>query len=280
MDRGLGLRAPSRSRGIRALLTAMGVLSLAAPAAWAERYWSTNGYFTVRVETANGTGTAIVPFDMYSVDPATGGPLWQYDGALDVKDARGNTLATLTDLSVPEQVRMEYNSRDNRTPVVVGLAFNVVALTDASITIGSDIVEVFPPIPADVAQGRASASLTVTDLDGDGATLSAGIDDEFSYAAQVNPTDGDATSGTNFASLLTSVSATPFDSNTINEDFADGGLFADVNTEVSAISSYYQFALTAGDSASGTSVFVVVPEPATLALLIGGLGSLFMRRRS
>jgi hypothetical protein len=50
-----------------------------------------------------------------------------------------------------------------------------------------------------------------------------------------------------------------------------------LNATVYMMETEYKFRLSAGDQASGTSIFVITPEPTSLALL--GLGVLFGIRR-
>ncbi|MCL4220229.1 MAG: PEP-CTERM sorting domain-containing protein [Phycisphaerales bacterium] len=120
------------------------------------------------------------------------------------------------------------------------------------------------------AWGRASAGVSVTDTLGNGATLAAvgGA----AYTAYYNAF------GSTFASLLNgSVVAGAFSTATASAEFPGGGLFGPVAGSVADISAEWTFAVSAFDIASGTSVFTVVPAPASLALL--GLGGLAMRRR-
>jgi uncharacterized protein (TIGR03382 family) len=149
------------------------------------------------------------------------------------------------------------------------VTFGVMAnntLTHFSITSG--LVSFAPINPA---SGRASASMTVTDLTGDGASaIGTG---GFNYHAMYN-------GATPFANLLPgAVVAAPFSSNTANDAFPPVGFFP-IAGPVSNMSSLYDFNLTANDSASGTSVYVIIPSPASGALLgLAGLAGLRRRRR-
>jgi hypothetical protein len=68
-------------------------------------------------------------------------------------------------------------------------------------------------------------------------------------------------------------------SGTVTHSEENGNEFSmiTINDTLTSIESKFNFTLSARDSASGTSTFVVVPEPATIALL--GLGSLTLLRR-
>jgi hypothetical protein len=92
------------------------------------------------------------------------------------------------------------------------------------------------------------------------------------YEANYN---GLAPAGTNFAAFIPGlVVATPGGSNATSD--GTGG-FLPIAGAVSSMSSRFAFTLSAHDSASGTSSFVVVPEPASLALVLAGV--LAFRRR-
>lgn len=129
-------------------------------------------------------------------------------------------------------------------------------------------------------QGRASAGITLTDGDGNGAQL-LGIGDpngaQGAYLAQYNGFAG-TISGTTFAELHPQLSAAPGGSNsTINNDVPPVG-FNPIPGTVMDMSSFISFTLTRNDLASGTSNFEVIPEPASLALLL--IGAALIRRRS
>jgi hypothetical protein len=114
--------------------------------------------------------------------------------------------------------------------------------------------------------------VSVTDTNGDGATLAA--NGAGMYRSQYN---GVFPTGTDFATLLASpVSAAGFSTVTSSEDFM-GGAFVPIGTTVDDISAAWQISLTAFDQASGTSVFTVVPAPGSMALL--GAGTLLAARR-
>lgn len=154
---------------------------------------------------------------------------------------------------------------------VVAINFNIASTAqNTSFTITAPVLS-FPTLTG--AIGTASAAVSVTDLLGDGATLTptgAGA-----YAANYN---GGFPGGTNFATLLNSpVVAAPFSTTTVSQDFPGGGGFVPVGGAISDISAQWNFTISPDDLASGTGVFTVVPAPASLALI--GLGGLVAGRR-
>lgn len=122
------------------------------------------------------------------------------------------------------------------------------------------------------AFGAASAAISVSDFNFDGASVSpvsGGM-----YLAQIN---GAVPVGTDVAELLNSpLSVGALGSDSVSEDFGGGGFVA-LGADVSSISSRFEFSLTAGDLASGTGTFVVIPGPASASLL--GLAGLVSARR-
>lgn len=124
------------------------------------------------------------------------------------------------------------------------------------------------------ATGSASASVTVTDLNSDGASLAP--NGPSMYTSYYNGIPG---VGTPFAGLLGStVNAAPFSTNGASQDYNGGG-FWPIAGSISNISSQWTFGLSAFDVAGGTSTFEVIPAPASLALLgLGGLTAVRRRR--
>jgi hypothetical protein len=147
----------------------------------------------------------------------------------------------------------------------VTLAFSVRAGgAPANITISSSVLN-FATIANPVAY--ASAAVTVTDESTDGATLT-GLLGANAYQGSFD--------GSPWASLL----ANPVVAGSAASAFDQGLIPAwqSVGTPVSSMQAKFKFTLSANDSASGTSVFEVVPEPATLTLLALGFVALIRRR--
>lgn len=154
---------------------------------------------------------------------------------------------------------------------VVTLNFNVQAgAMPTNFSIVSPLLS-FPQINS--AFGTMTAAITATDTDGNGATASGLFSNRF-YEGRYN-----SLSWTSFGNLVYGpVVAPPYGSTTASETkppwVAMGSVY-DMQSE-------FRFSVTAYDSVSGTSNFVVIPEPAgVMSLLAGalGLGGLVRLRR-
>jgi hypothetical protein len=216
----------------------------------------------LRIEATNEMGTAV--YEGYLSDGTwyQGGEyIWESRTPIVMLNQAGQVIATFNNARV----------RCIEDPVVQ-LNFSVSSGTlDTTFTISSPLLS-FPTL--DPAVGRASAGVSVTDTDGNGATMSPDMQPGL-YTAQYN---GLVPTGTLFADLLTGpVAAGAFDSATDSDSSPGGGAFAPIGNPVSDMSSRFRFTLTANDEASGTSTYEIVPAPGTLALL--GLGGVLAGRR-
>jgi hypothetical protein len=167
----------------------------------------------------------------------------------------------------------------NPDPFIVG---NLV-VTNTSAFTQTFFLDVAMPIGAPMAATLIGGSVTgtVTDLTGDGATVAALADGTPLYRAL---TDVDGGFNGNLAgSLLTgaSASAGAFQSSTIGPASFGAPIpsqpYGAVNTNIAI---RLAFTITAGDSASFTSLFVVVPAPAGAFAMLGLLGIGGRRRRN
>jgi len=155
---------------------------------------------------------------------------------------------------------------------MVTLNFNVQAGQNATnFLIVSPLVS-FAPI---AAEGTATAAITVTDTDGNGGTAAGQLGSKF-YEGKYN-----SSGWTNFGTLVYGpVTAPPYGSTTASETKPPWQAMGTAYDMQSA----FQFGVSANDSVSGTSNFVVraVPEPnsaVALFALLTGTGGLALRRR-
>ena len=156
--------------------------------------------------------------------------------------------------------------------LTMGLLAEPVISLDFSVTAGSAVTtftisSAFMSFPAKpFAEGTASANMTVTDENGDGATLAGLYSGSKAYETTYN-------AGTMFANLISPIVATPTGSNTNTENVPSWQPMSDL----SSMQSSFAFTLSAGDAADGTSIYTtraVVPEPGSLVTLITGITGL------
>jgi hypothetical protein len=168
----------------------------------------------------------------------------------------------------------------NPDPFIVG---NLV-VTNTSGATQTFFLDVSLPINVALQSSLVGGSVTgtVTDLTGDGATVSSIPTGGPIYTAltDVNPDfSGGNVAGTLLAGA--SASAGAFQSSTIGPAEFGGPIPAQPYGAVTTnIAIRLQFTLTAGDSASFTSLFVVVPAPGALAVAAFGLVGGSRRRRA
>lgn len=136
------------------------------------------------------------------------------------------------------------------------------------------------------AMGRAQGGVSVTDFGGDGATLQGNFPSNNLYRAFYNDAGNVPATGTTFATLTPGVTASAFSGSTSSGAFPDNvGGFSSTDQSggslgtVTSMSSQWRFSVSANDSASGTSVYVIVPEPASVILSIMGIVVLGLYRR-
>ncbi|BCW98566.1 MAG: hypothetical protein KatS3mg024_1393 [Armatimonadota bacterium] len=157
---------------------------------------------------------------------------------------------------------------------VVSIGFAIIAPnTTVSYTITSAIVGFAPLVNPPAV---ASAAITVTDSDGNGAVASplfAGGTKFFEAVSNVGV----------YANLITGpLTAAPYASAVASDAMPSMGYGSVVGT-VTTIQTAFSFNITANDQVSGTGVFVVIPEPGGLAALatgLAGFAAVVLRRRT
>jgi hypothetical protein len=151
----------------------------------------------------------------------------------------------------------------------VGIVFGLRAGSSATTySILSDVV-VFDQIVN--PQAYASAGVTLTDRPtAEGASIAGKFDGGKTHQARYNGTSV-------FANLVSGFSITS-GTLTNNENKGTPAFPEMILDTVSSIESEFWFTLSARDSASGTSTFVVIPEPATVCLM-GFAALAFLRKQ-
>lgn len=219
---------------------------------------STN-VFTIDVVSDLGTGSWSVDQSEGSWDPTTGTFTWGLDGPITIYDDATGTieLAYLTDADLLYIEDPQVN-----------LIFSVAAGGSATTFTVTSALLSFPAVSP--ATGQASAGLTLTDTDGNGASLTANGPTGGAYLAQYN---GMVPTGTMFAEMLASFSASAFSTSTSSSTTG----FLPIGVPVTDMSAQFTFTLSANDLASGTSEWQVIPAPGVIALL--GIAGLIAPRR-
>lgn len=216
---------------------------------------------SVTITASDGTNTAIQTFSGESGcvlvnkdDPKTEIPI--LDGAI--------TSLKLTGDSDPE-VGIEFGVRAGNSTMTF-------TISDDSIYEGLSFALLNPT-------ASASAGITLTDRNSDGATITGlftgGKTNQASYnfIYDYNNNSVVAGSGSVFANLVSGFSIGSGQTSTNSTDTGS----QIIPGTVSSIESEFKFMLSPRDGAAFTSTFSVVPEPATIGLL--GLGTLSLLRR-
>jgi len=214
--------------------------------------------FQVTVTTEGGT---TIGFLGVSSEGTWDGQMysWALDADYPFMDGQGQEVARLEQGTF---VQIQPPSGGRQVPQVT-LGF---AVTAGSATTTFDIRSALLSFPTMFnPTGKAIVGMNVSDrAPFGGATLTGlGPLSGGAYVAQYN---GAVPGGTTFSELITSPVVVPaFGQTTANGD----SNWLPIAGTVSDISAQLTFTLTARDSASGTSNFEIVPEPASLLLLAG-----------
>jgi hypothetical protein len=219
---------------------------------------------TVTATSGGRTASYAVPFQTANYNETAGTYDWHLNGTVNLLDSNGSLVATIGQLSA-------HYVNDP----IISLGFLVTAgAADTSFQITSALLG-FAPINPAIAS--ASAQIGATDQNGNGVTVTGGYAaGSRSYIAHYN---GFVPGGTNYATLVPNQATGAFQTTVASDGQPPGGGFLPIGGPIVSMSTQFDFTLSARDSAGGTSVFVVVPEPSAMALLaIGGLGLLIRRR--
>jgi MYXO-CTERM domain-containing protein len=221
-----------------------------------------------RIDATNTVGSGYLEFtsDLLSYQPATNQWVWT-TGMSDIVTGGGDVIATL-DSATLKLVKDPVVTK----PYYIELGFTLHAgVSDTDFQITSALID-FPTLQPGQLQppdggGRATASLTATDVNGDGVTLMPeGSNGSGAYRAEY---DGWAPGGITFASLVGEMTFGPGGSGNASQSYPGTG-YAPINDPVYDMSAVLAFNLTYGDSASGTTTYRILPEP------VSGLGALVL----
>lgn len=197
-----------------------------------------------------------------------GGTSYQLTNPLDLKVGK-TTVGRLTSLS--------FGALEDPS---LNLNFHIQADADANFTFDTGVLS-FDELVNPRAFATAAATLT---SDPDGATLKGNFAGNHAYEATYN-------GGIVFADLIDPFSAIGNTSATQTDRLPPGIGFTTISGMVSSMRAQWNFNLTAGDGASGTSRFDIepveaVPDQGTIALAFAGAvpllagGAMRRRRRS
>jgi hypothetical protein len=242
--------------GMRAAIVALAT-GLAASVASADL---TDEVFTLHATAGGQSGVYHVMQEDGWYDD-NGNFFWILENDVNIKGDNGEVLATLSAANI-----------SIFADPVININFHVQASNQNTIFQVTSGLLSFPDI--NNAIGAASAGVTVTDVNGNGATLAP--DGDSMYRAHYN---GLVPAGTLFTTLLEEpVSAGAFNSASGADEYPGGGNFVAIGETVESMSARWTFSLSAFDIASGTSTYVIIPTPAGAALL-GFAGLAASRRR-
>lgn len=210
--------------------------------------------FTITAEVNSNSYSWDAQLDPGGVD-ANGNYFWELANPVEVRD--GNDLifslgeASITIIADP-MVSLNFQ-------VLAGQQNTVFTIDSANLS--------FAPFGS--AIGRATAAVSVTDLNGDGATFTPW--GPGAYRSMYN------SASSTFQNLIAAPIVAPAFGSASSSDTFPGVGYAPIPGVISDIESAWRFTLSAGDLAAGTSEFEVIPAPASAALM--GLGTLAAMRR-
>lgn len=225
----------------------------------------------ITISASSSLGSGSVSFsssDVGAITQPNGGIVFILFSPLTIVDQNNqNIIGRVTQLNV-------INNADNTdTPLTAdalsSIGFAVFA-GDADTTFNMTASFINTGSVADAAL-RATASVNVTDNTGNGATLTGlGAGGTFFNAAY--------NGGTTFADLVVGPLATAGSTDSSQDLPAAPGQFSPIGGALTDMQAQFNFSLTAGDSAGGTSAFFSVPTPASAAIF-GFAGLAATRRR-
>jgi len=188
--------------------------------------------------------------------------VWSSNKTIEMRSpTTGNLIAVLNPEG--EESRVEYIDDP-----VINLTFNVQAGPLPTHFVVNSALLSFPTM---TAEGRATVGFSLTDGDGDGATLTGTGDPNGAQGAYLAQYNGWALLllGTTFAEVIQSMTAGIFSTSTTFADVPPVG-FLPIADPVSDMSVLIEFDLTANDLASGTSTYVIQVPPISIEAVSWG----------
>jgi hypothetical protein len=218
--------------------------------------------------TATAGGHSDTFSEVFPVSSFDGNLVWSLPAPLTLADG-SVSLGTVSKLNVTLNAdpEVDLNFSLTNTNLSLPVFFNI-----------STATIVFDGVPN--AEAAASASMTLTQGAGSpaGASVSGMFSGDKCYQARYS-TDYFVNTATVFASLDPSMSFINGLGRSETETLPATGM-SSLNTTVYMMETEFKFTLSAGDQASGSSIFVITPEPATLAILaLGALAAVRRRAR-
>lgn len=215
--------------------------------------------FSLEASNDNGTATFYASYDEGTWDPGAAAYTWSLGAPVDLLDGE-TSVATLESASLSVSFVPQPE---------ISLDFGLVSGTsDTEFVIGSALVN-FNTIPADLAGGRFVAGCSVYDSGAaDGMWLYEPSLTGFG-AFQSYYNVGDGADPQLFSHLLALVGSFGGGMASGSQSYPGSG-FLPINADISDMQVDAHFILTQNDSATASMTFVLVPEPAGLALLLFG----------
>jgi len=239
------------------ILGVVGILFI-APQATAEIAYPD---VALRIEINSDAGAAVfeVALDDFAWDSGAQLLWWEAEEAIELIDPGSEVL-----LATLESAEFEIVDCSK-----INLNLGLLAGTENVTVVASSGLLEFPAIPADSAEARASASLFVRDLDGDGVyIMGEGGDGTGACRAYYN---GDAQEGVRFTHLVSLVSAGNGGSASGSQSAPPAGYLA-VNQEVWSMELTAAFVLSANDRAAAACSYDFNPDPEACELDTDGDG--------
>ena len=202
----------------------------------------------IQASSAIGFGVFTVAFDSLSMDPTTQTLSWELTSPISIVDRKTNAVvATLNSADLAfcgcSQIELSFQME-------AGDSETVVVIRTAQLS--------FPTIGCDVAEGRATAAFSLSDLDGDYALLlGLGTPGTGIYLAQFN---GAVPGGTMFTHLVGLIFVGSGGTGSASQSYPGSG-YLPIDADVNDMSVQVAFSLTANDRVTASTLFDINPDP-------------------